>query len=130
MKELDGLVGLGQPQVTSNADRLDRSVAVASMASLLLRKRRAQDSAADRPWRAFRLQRGFLGGDAGAVGAFGPSNHSQVVPAGQSRMMTSSSLSLLSELLHSQARSGGSGYGAQTAVPEWGQRAGLVCNEG
>jgi hypothetical protein len=38
MKELKGVVGLGQHQVTNQAERLERSVAVASMASLLLLK--------------------------------------------------------------------------------------------
>jgi hypothetical protein len=38
MKELQGVVGLGQHQVTNQADRLEHSVAVASMAYLLLLK--------------------------------------------------------------------------------------------
>ena len=59
MKELKGVVGLGQHQVTSKADRVERSVAVAIMAYLLLLKLRAKDLPADRPWRAFRLQRAF-----------------------------------------------------------------------
>jgi hypothetical protein len=58
-KELKGGVGLGQHQVTTTADRVDRSVAVAIMAYLLLLKLRAQDIPADRPWSAFRLQRAF-----------------------------------------------------------------------
>jgi Transposase DDE domain len=57
MKELKGVVGLGQHQVTSKADRVERSVAVAIMAYLLLLKLRAKDIPADRPWSAFRLQR-------------------------------------------------------------------------
>jgi hypothetical protein len=59
MKELKGVVGLGQHQVTSKADRVERSVAVAIMAYLLRLKLRAKDLPADRPWRAFRLQRAF-----------------------------------------------------------------------
>jgi Transposase DDE domain len=59
MKELKGVVGLGQHQVTSKADRVERSVAVAIMAYLLLLKLRARDIPADRPWSAFRLQRAF-----------------------------------------------------------------------
>jgi hypothetical protein len=57
MKERKGVTGLGQHQVTKKADRVERSVAVAIMASLLLLKLRAQDVPADRPWSAFRLQR-------------------------------------------------------------------------
>jgi hypothetical protein len=54
-----GVVGLGQPQVTNSSDRMERSVAVAIMASLLLLKLSANDVPADRPWSAFRLQRAF-----------------------------------------------------------------------
>jgi Transposase DDE domain len=57
MKELKGVVGLGQHQVTRRADRVERSVAIAIMAYLLLLKLRANDIPADRPWSAFRLQR-------------------------------------------------------------------------
>ena len=56
VKELKGVVGLGQHQVTKQVGRVERSVAVALMASLLLLKLRAQDIPADRPWSAFRLQ--------------------------------------------------------------------------
>ena len=59
MKERKGVVGLGQHQVTRQADRVERSIAVAIMAYLLLLKLRAQDIPADRPWSAFRLQRAF-----------------------------------------------------------------------
>jgi len=48
---------LGQHQVPKKPDRVERSVAVAIMAYLLLLKLRATDIPADRPWRAFRLQR-------------------------------------------------------------------------
>jgi hypothetical protein len=58
-KELKRVVGLGQHQVTKTADRVDRSVAVAIMAFLLLLKLRAQDVPANRPWSAFCLQRAF-----------------------------------------------------------------------
>jgi hypothetical protein len=57
MKELKGVVGLGQHQVPRRADRVARSVAIAIMAYLLLLKLRANDIPADRPWSAFRLQR-------------------------------------------------------------------------
>jgi hypothetical protein len=56
MKELKGVVGLGQHQVAKQADRVERSVAVAIMAYLLLLKLQAKDIPADRPWSAFRLQ--------------------------------------------------------------------------
>jgi hypothetical protein len=59
MKELKGVVGLGQPQVPSKADRVERSVAIAIMAYLLLLKLRAKAIPVDRPWSAFRLQRAF-----------------------------------------------------------------------
>jgi hypothetical protein len=59
MKELKGVVGLGQHQVTRRADRVERSVAIAIMAYLLLLKLRANDIPTDRPWSAFRLQRAF-----------------------------------------------------------------------
>jgi Transposase DDE domain len=58
-KELTGGVGMGQHQVTQPTDRVERSVAVAIIASLLRLKLRAQDIPADRPWSAFRLQRAF-----------------------------------------------------------------------
>jgi hypothetical protein len=59
VKELKGVVGMGQHQVTKQVDRVERSVAVAIMAYLLLLKLRAKDIPADRPWSAFRLQRAF-----------------------------------------------------------------------
>jgi hypothetical protein len=58
-KELKGVVGLGQHQVTKCVERVERSVAIAIIAYLLLLKLRAQDIPADRPWSAFRLQRAF-----------------------------------------------------------------------
>jgi hypothetical protein len=57
MKALKGVVGLGQHQVTKRVDRVERSMAVAIMAYLLLLKLCAHDTPADRPWSAFRLQR-------------------------------------------------------------------------
>jgi hypothetical protein len=56
VKALKGVVGLGQHQVTKQLGRVERSIAVALMAYLLLRKLKAQDIPADRPWSAFRLQ--------------------------------------------------------------------------
>jgi hypothetical protein len=54
-KDLTGVVGLAQPQVTKQVGRVAHSVAVALMASLLLLRLRAQDIPAERPWSAFRL---------------------------------------------------------------------------
>jgi hypothetical protein len=59
VKELKGVVGLGQHQVTQQVGRVERSVAVAIMASLLLLKLRAKDIPTDKPWSACRLQRAF-----------------------------------------------------------------------
>ena len=59
VKELKGVVGMGQHQVTKKVDRVERSVAVAIMAYLLLLKLRAKDIPTDRPWSAFHLQRAF-----------------------------------------------------------------------
>ena len=56
-KELKGVVGLGQHQVTKQSARVERSVAVAIMAYLPLLKLCAHDIPAARPWSAFRLQR-------------------------------------------------------------------------
>ena len=53
MKDLKGVVGLGQHQVTKHVDRVERSVAVAIMAYLLLLKLHAKHIPADRPWSAF-----------------------------------------------------------------------------
>ncbi|GIX48651.1 MAG: hypothetical protein KatS3mg131_2862 [Candidatus Tectimicrobiota bacterium] len=52
-RELKGVVGLGQHQVSGKAERVERSVAVAVMAYLLLLKVQARDIPADRPWSAF-----------------------------------------------------------------------------
>ncbi len=57
MQALTGVAGMGPHQVTTHVDRVERSVAVAMMASLLWLKRRAKDIPADRPWSAFGLQR-------------------------------------------------------------------------
>jgi hypothetical protein len=59
VKALKGVVGVGQHQVTKHVDRVARSVAVASMADLLLLTLQAQHMPAPRPWSAFRLQRAF-----------------------------------------------------------------------
>jgi hypothetical protein len=57
VKELKGVVGLGQHQVTKEVDRVERSVAVAVMAYLLLLRLQAKHIPVDRPWSAFQLQR-------------------------------------------------------------------------
>jgi hypothetical protein len=50
---------MGQQQGITQADRVERSVAVAIMASRLRRKLRAKDILVDRPWSAFRWHRAF-----------------------------------------------------------------------
>jgi hypothetical protein len=54
-----GVVGLGQHQVTTQLGRVERSVAVAIMAYLLLLKLRTKAIPAGCPRRAFHLQRAF-----------------------------------------------------------------------
>jgi hypothetical protein len=57
MKARKGATGLGQQQVTKEPPRVERSVAIALMASLLLRKCRAQDLPPRGPWRVLTLKR-------------------------------------------------------------------------
>jgi hypothetical protein len=57
VQSTEGGGGLGTHQVTNKADRVERSVAVAIMASLRWLKLRAQDIPADRPWRALHRHR-------------------------------------------------------------------------
>jgi hypothetical protein len=56
IKELKGVVGLGQHQVTKDAARVERSVAVAIMAYLLLLRLRAKQIKPGRSWSAFTLK--------------------------------------------------------------------------
>jgi len=56
IKELKGVVGLGQHQVTKDAARVERSVAVALMAYLLLLRLRAKQIKPGRSWSAFTLK--------------------------------------------------------------------------
>jgi hypothetical protein len=56
-RELKGVVGIGQHQVTKDEGRVERSIAVSIMAYLLLLRLKAQDIPADKPWSAFALQR-------------------------------------------------------------------------
>jgi hypothetical protein len=58
-KELKGVTGLGQHQVTKDPQRVERSVAIAIMAYLLLLKFRANDIPDHGPWSAFTLKRNF-----------------------------------------------------------------------
>jgi hypothetical protein len=59
IKELKGVVGLGQHQVTKDAARVERSVAVALMAYLLLLRLRAKQIKPGRSWSAFTLKQQF-----------------------------------------------------------------------
>jgi len=56
IKELKRVVGLGQPQVTKDAARVERSVADALMASLLLLRLRAKQIKPGSSWSAFTLK--------------------------------------------------------------------------
>jgi hypothetical protein len=56
IKELKGAVGLGQQQVTKDAARVERSVAVAILAYLLLLRLRAKQIKPGRSWSAFTLK--------------------------------------------------------------------------
>jgi hypothetical protein len=59
IKELKGVVGLGQHQVTKDTARVERSVAVAVMAYLLLLRLRAKQIKPGRSWSAFTLKQQF-----------------------------------------------------------------------
>ena len=59
IKEVKGVVGLGQAQVTKDPQRVERSVALSLMAYLLLIKCRAKDIPEHGPWSAFALKRNF-----------------------------------------------------------------------
>jgi Transposase DDE domain len=59
IKELKGVVGLGQSQVTKDAARVERSVAVAVMAYLLLLRLRAKQIKPGTAWSAFTLKQGL-----------------------------------------------------------------------
>jgi Transposase DDE domain len=59
IKELKGAVGLGQAQVTKEAARVERSVAVAFMAYLLWLRLRAKQIRPGTPWSAFTLKQGL-----------------------------------------------------------------------
>jgi hypothetical protein len=56
IKELKSVVGLGQHQVTKDAARVERSIAVAVMAYLLLLRLRAQQIKPGASWSAFTLK--------------------------------------------------------------------------
>ena len=56
IKELKSVVGLGQPQVTKDVARVERSVAVAGMAYLRLLRLRAKQSKPGTSWSAFTLK--------------------------------------------------------------------------
>ena len=59
IKELKSVVGLGQHQVTKDAARVERSVAVAVMAYLLLLRLRAKQIKSGSSWSAFTLKQHF-----------------------------------------------------------------------
>lgn len=59
IKALKGATGLGQHQVTTDPQRVERSIAMAVMASLMLMKFRALDIPEKGPWSLFTLKRHF-----------------------------------------------------------------------
>ena len=59
IKELKGVTGLGQAQVTKQPQRVERSVALSVMAYLLLIRCRYRDIPAKGPWSACTLKRNF-----------------------------------------------------------------------
>lgn len=59
IKELKGVTGLGQAQVTKEPRRVERSVALSLMAYLLLLRFRHRDIPAKGAWSAFTLKRNF-----------------------------------------------------------------------
>jgi hypothetical protein len=72
MKELQGLVGLRQHQVTKQAGSVEPSGIVAFMAYLLLLKLRANDILAGRRWNASRLPRRVLQRSSWRSASVGP----------------------------------------------------------
>jgi hypothetical protein len=58
-KEWKGVIGVGQHQVTKDAARVERSVAVTLMAYLVLLRVRAKDIRPGQPWSAFALKHHF-----------------------------------------------------------------------
>jgi Transposase DDE domain len=59
IKELKGGLHLGQMQVTRDADRVARSVALSVCAYLLLVRLYGRDEASGQPWRLFWLKQRF-----------------------------------------------------------------------
>jgi hypothetical protein len=60
IKELKGATGLGQPQVTKAPQRVERSIAISMMASLMRLKFRAHEIPKHGPWSVFTLKRHFV----------------------------------------------------------------------
>ena len=60
IKELKGGLHLGQMQVTSDKDRVKRSVALPVCAYLLLVRLYGQDACLTGPWSLFRLKQRFM----------------------------------------------------------------------
>jgi hypothetical protein len=60
MKELKGVIGLGQHQVTKDPHRVERLLAISVMAYLTIVKWHAQDIPEKRPWSMYSLKRNFM----------------------------------------------------------------------
>ena len=59
IKELKGVTGLGQHQVTKKIDRVERSIGISVLAYLMLIRLRAKDIPQTGSWSAFQLQQNF-----------------------------------------------------------------------
>ena len=66
IKGLKGMVGLGHHQVTQDATRVERAVAIAVMAYLLLLRLRARQIQPGSSWSGLRLSKGWPGSGARA----------------------------------------------------------------
>ena len=58
-KELKSGMGLGQHQVTKDADRIEKSIGIAIIAYLVLVRARKADISSGRPWSIFQLKNNF-----------------------------------------------------------------------
>jgi hypothetical protein len=59
-KEVKGATGLGQHQVTTDPQRVERSIAISVMAYLMIVKFRAKDIPERGSWSIFTLKRNFM----------------------------------------------------------------------
>ena len=87
-RELKGVVGMGQHQVTKDVGRVERSIAISIMAYLLLLRLNAHEVPADQPWSAFALQRALAWeSHRGTVPPFGHTTRSKVASEAHGSVM-------------------------------------------